>query len=237
MSSGSPSPAPRRRHVIAPDLDRALTAVASRLAGDSGFVLMGGTALAEFYLGHRPSDDLDFFTLDSQAFADAVRDLPSVLEQEFPGARILREHSGPTFARFRLDSSGVAPLEFERIRDSPPRFAPTHTVGGRPVASLLDIAEGKLEAFVSRREGKDAVDLWALQMMAGVPLAAVYPLVYAKDPGLAQFPLSIAVALRAAASSPPLMPPTFVDVTVNQLQEFFAQEYELFIRSGLPPSD
>ena len=51
-----------------------------RLADASYFYLTGGTALAEFYLGHRNSYDLDLFTPEeglilpfSRAFADGLQ--------------------------------------------------------------------------------------------------------------------------------------------------------------------
>jgi hypothetical protein len=45
-------------------------------AHERGFFLTGGAALAGFYLRHRETGDLDFFTIDSGAFvADLVRRL------------------------------------------------------------------------------------------------------------------------------------------------------------------
>lgn len=54
--------------------------------GSRGFYLTGGTALSEFYLQHRYSDDLDFFTRkdeplqdDFQAFTEQIKSLGFVL--------------------------------------------------------------------------------------------------------------------------------------------------------------
>jgi len=50
--------------------DKVLNLLAGRL-GD--FYLTGGTALGRFYLGHRYSDDLDFFVNDYPDFAEKTK--------------------------------------------------------------------------------------------------------------------------------------------------------------------
>ena len=48
--------------LLTPLQRRVLTSFFQKGLGERGFYLTGGTALAEFYLHHRYSDDLDFFT-------------------------------------------------------------------------------------------------------------------------------------------------------------------------------
>ena len=59
------------------------------------FYLTGGTALAAFYLQHRLSEDLDFFTADSAA----VRDVPDAMERlaQALHCRLRVERSLPSF--------------------------------------------------------------------------------------------------------------------------------------------
>jgi len=48
------------------------------------FFLTGGTALAEYYLGHRESHDLDFFTRQEGIMQDFTKNMQSVLGKELP---------------------------------------------------------------------------------------------------------------------------------------------------------
>lgn len=51
-------------HNLLTPLQRAFIQVFSQLPDQQHFYLTGGTALAEYYLGHRLSYDLDFFTVN-----------------------------------------------------------------------------------------------------------------------------------------------------------------------------
>jgi hypothetical protein len=54
---------------------------------ESRFLLTGGAALAGFYLHHRPTLDLDLFTLDPAAFDTGRRALEATVavRQQAPG--------------------------------------------------------------------------------------------------------------------------------------------------------
>jgi hypothetical protein len=49
---------------IITDLQREILTIFSEIHDSKMFYLTGGTALAEFYLGHRKSFDLDIFTTE-----------------------------------------------------------------------------------------------------------------------------------------------------------------------------
>ncbi len=122
------------------------------------FYLTGGTALAEFYLRHRFSDDLDFFTNTAEFPTQAVE---SAVEK-------VRKALGMTEARYRRAydrrmfffpiASGELKIEFTYYP-----FAPIHQPDDREglrVDSLEDIAANKLMALIDRVEPKDFVDLF-----------------------------------------------------------------------------
>jgi hypothetical protein len=89
------------------------------------YYLTGGTALAAYYLGHRYSDDLDFFTRD----AGHLRMGDPLVEQGVRAAGLTIDAYPPRdqpFRRFLLagDTDPVHPLrKCELMLDSPPFFA------------------------------------------------------------------------------------------------------------------
>jgi len=118
----------------------------------TGFVLYGGTALA-LRLGHRKSEDFDFFS--NRAFQ------PNELEGQVPflreGQRIqaapntlvsLIERDGPVQVSF------FGGLSLRRVRNPDSAEGP-----GVLVASLLDIAATKVKVVQDRAEAKDYLDI------------------------------------------------------------------------------
>lgn len=128
-----------------------------------GFVLYGGTALA-LHLGHRVSEDFDFF---------ANRDfLPDALEREIPFLReSQRLQSAPNTLVSLVDRGGPVKVSFfgglslRRIHDP-------ETAGGTGVlvASLLDLAATKVKVVQDRAETKDYIDIARL-LDEGIDLA------------------------------------------------------------------
>ena len=59
---------------------------------ERGFFLTGGAALAGFHLGHRPTDDLDLFTTDDDAFERGRRVLGDVAG-DLGGRLDVRQHA------------------------------------------------------------------------------------------------------------------------------------------------
>jgi hypothetical protein len=120
-----------------------------------GFVLYGGTALA-LRLGHRASEDFDFFA--NEAF------LPAELEARVPflagGERI---QSSPNTLVSLVDRGGPVKVSFfgglplRRVADPEPAED-----NGVLVASLLDLAATKVKVVQDRAEAKDYLDLHRL---------------------------------------------------------------------------
>lgn len=122
-----------------------------RAAIPVGFVLYGGTALA-LRLGHRASEDFDFFS--NRSF------LPADLEAQVPflaGAERLQ--ASPNTLVSRVDRGGPVKVSFfgglplRRIGDPEP------AENGVLVASLLDLAATKVKVVQDRAEAKDYVDV------------------------------------------------------------------------------
>ena len=129
----------------------------------ASFVLYGGTALA-LRLGHRASEDFDFFS--NEAF------LPADLEARVPflaGAE--RMQSSPNTLVSSVEREGPVKVSFfgglplRRVGDPEP------AEGNRVlVASMLDLAATKVKVVQDRAEAKDYLDVSRL-LEEGVDLS------------------------------------------------------------------
>lgn len=119
------------------------------------FYLTGGTALAAFYLHHRLSEDLDFFSegdVGVEEVLDFVKSLPLAREAEYE-----RKYDRKLFL-LRFSESKVIKVEFTTYPF--PRVEKGPVVDGTQVDSLRDILINKLMAVTDRRDAKDYVDLY-----------------------------------------------------------------------------
>lgn len=116
---------------------------------ESGFYLAGGTALA-LQLGHRQSEDLDFFTAAHLLPTNLVSDLAAIGRVE-----VVQEEDRTI--HMVLDGVKVSFLSFPY-----PLAFPTLPCEGIMLADQRDIAAMKLSAVSSRGAKKDFFDLFFL---------------------------------------------------------------------------
>ncbi|GIV20140.1 MAG: hypothetical protein KatS3mg023_1891 [Armatimonadota bacterium] len=129
----------------------------NQLPDSSAFYLTGGTALAEFYLGHRLSYDLDLFTTVAGLIRPFCLFMESAMEQQGFSLRAVRRME--SFTEYEV-ALGHDTLRIHLAYDSPFRFAePAPTPFGL-VNDFQDIVVDKLLAFFGRAEPRDAVDLY-----------------------------------------------------------------------------
>ena len=129
------------------------------------FVLYGGTAIA-LHLGHRNSEDFDFFGDRHFDPRELLSELPFLTR-----ARITQVE--PNTLTAIIDRGGAVKVSFfglpEIPRLSPPRRAPDNHI---QIASLLDLAGTKASVVQVRAEAKDYIDMDALITTAGIGLPA-----------------------------------------------------------------
>lgn len=124
----------------------------------ASFYLRGGTALSAFYIEHRLSKDLDFFT-------DTEEQMPPI---EFLTALIRRLPSVKDIRYERLFDRRIFEVVFKdsdtlkvEFSTYPFKSMEERTKVGRLVVdSLLNIVTGKLFALTDRYDPKDFVDLY-----------------------------------------------------------------------------
>lgn len=116
------------------------------------FVLYGGTALA-LRLGHRISEDFDFFSNEELVPDDLERLVPFLGQSE-------RLQSSPNTLVSSLDRGGTVKISFfgglslRRVQDPEPSEG-----SGILVASILDLAATKVRVVQDRAEAKDYLDV------------------------------------------------------------------------------
>lgn len=139
-----------------------LTLLFERGIGDLGYYFTGGSALAEFYLQHRYSDDLDFFTRSSRSIRADYTDFREILSSQ--NFEILSSDEMDEFVRLFVRSGDErdGPLKLEFARDAKAQLNPSRLLGKIVVDSYEDIAVNKICAILGREppEPKDFVDLF-----------------------------------------------------------------------------
>ncbi|MBU0510581.1 MAG: nucleotidyl transferase AbiEii/AbiGii toxin family protein [Chloroflexi bacterium] len=177
-------------------LQRDLLALFASLPDQQYFYLTGGTALAEFYLGHRLSFDLDFFTSQDGLIQPFSYQLEKACENHGCHVTVVRRFA--TFVQFTVDR-GDESHKIDLALDSPFRFESTvQAEYGGYVNDFADLKVDKLLAYFGRAEPRDAIDLHFLMQIE--PLDVLLELAPQKDPGFDLY--WFAVALNRAKAFP-----------------------------------
>ena len=177
--------------------------------GELGYFLTGGTALSEFYLQHRHSDDLDFFTRRDRDPAKDLRMLRDILISN--GLEITHENLGGDHIRLDVSFADhhTEPLRVDLAREVPAIMAPTQVHGKVLVDSFEDIAVNKTCAIFGRspRDLKDYIDLYFILEESDYSVNYLLNRAAAKDRSLEQEDgiLYFATNLMAVVSFPDLL--------------------------------
>ena len=204
--------------------------------GENPFYLSGGTALSGFYLGHRASDDLDFFTRDRESLRGADRYVEAgaraaalAIERKLPRGDLVQYFlSGDTDPAHPL-------LKIELLFDTEPYFAEPRSFDGVRVDDLLSIAVNKITTIL-RFEPKDYFDIYMIVKSGRHRLEDLIPLAKEKLVGLDE--VTIGAHFRQALALPNLVEYQraymLVPVDLSDLLRFFAEWAERLF-AVLPP--
>ncbi|MBI5122630.1 nucleotidyl transferase AbiEii/AbiGii toxin family protein [Candidatus Roizmanbacteria bacterium] len=122
------------------------------------FYLSGGTALAEFYLHHRLSEDLDFFTQE-ELNIDGLKKFINTVSQKIPVKKIEFQHGYGLYTFFITTKIG----EKHKIDFGQYPFGPIEKLknfNGLLVEGLFDIAVNKAQTIAFRPRLRDFIDLY-----------------------------------------------------------------------------
>jgi hypothetical protein len=193
------------------------------------FFLTGGSALAEFYLHHRHSEDIDLFTLDESAFNTVPVSIPVIAATL--GGSFEERFATVSFRQVFIRIPDLPEIKIDLVRDVGPQFGEHQRFGSLIVDSELNIAVNKVTTLFGRADPKDFVDLYFL-LKRGYDLAELFKLAKEKDLGFTEF--YFAGMLRQAGklrSLPRMVEP----LTVDELGAFFEPLAEDIVRRLKPP--
>jgi hypothetical protein len=179
------------------------------------FFLTGGTALSAFYLQHRYSEDLDLFTLDSEAFNRTPMYLADAAAKI--GASAVSLQTAPQFRRYKIERRGESVI-VDFVREVVPQIEEEKNIfEGIVVDTVTEIISNKICAVVSRAEIKDYIDLYCLNR-AGYPLENYLDFAQRKDAGVSPAMVAYLFSEIKLAKVPDFV---IVSITVAELEEFF----------------
>ncbi len=173
---------------IITNLQREILLISSKIFPTEMFYLTGGTALAEFFLGHRKSYDLDIFTVEKELILTFSHHLEEELRKKF-SSNVTRRFE--TFVEFEVRSQNEI-TKIHLAYDSPFRFeSPIDSDLGIKVNDYKDIITDKLLTFFGRVEPRDAVDLFFI--LKKEDFWELTELASQKDPGFDLYWLAVAL--------------------------------------------
>lgn len=202
-----------------------LDLVFSNRFGKRGFFLTGGTALSGFYLEHRYSDDLDFFTRKQDS-----------LEEDFKAALLLLNNAGFSTVQHSIGADGmvlfVNDMKVEFHRDVPAVMAPSKMLGDIVIDSFEDIAVNKICALPGRPipEPKDFCDIYFILKESKFTLdylltrAKEKEAMFDREEGILMFSTTL-----LGAKNLPRLPRMIKPLNMNDLQTFLVPKAEEII--------
>ncbi len=168
------------------------------------FFLTGGTALAGFYLAHRESQDLDFFSLepfDTLALQTTLQEIAAETEAE-----VTSSHRSQMFNEFFLSNKKEGwTQKIDIVQEQPKRFGEIVSVDSVQVDSLINIATNKILAIFGRLEPKDYIDLYAIITQTELQFDELFELAKQKDTGLSEFYFANTIADVTQFTTLPVM--------------------------------
>jgi len=177
-------------------IQKAFLQAFAQLPDQGQFYLTGGTALAEYYLGHRLSFDLDFFTGVDSLILPMSYQIEHKIQSPSLQVSVIRRFA--SYVEFLITQDNDQ-LKVDLALDSPFRFfPPTLSEQGVLVNNDHDLFVDKLLAYFGRAEPRDAIDLHIILQQESLPL--LLERASQKDPGFDLY--WFAIALERSAGFP-----------------------------------
>ena len=145
-------------HILSKNQQNILNIISKDKIICDNFYLTGGSALAEFYLQHRLSEDLDFFSENEFE----VQGILTFLEKIKKQAKIKKVEYQQSFNRnlFFLDLVDGDRIKMEFTYFPFERIEKKKRVGDLYIDSLLDIVVNKVFIIYQKPRSRDFIDLY-----------------------------------------------------------------------------
>lgn len=132
------------------------------------FYLTGGTALASWYLHHRESYDLDFFSENRFDYDRLIRWFRQHESDINPSAMIFDEDWGFLEVKIRYSDNERLKVDFNHYPAQ--RVKKGMSWKGLTIDSIYDIAVNKLQTIFERPRTRDYVDLYCILQRSTIVL-------------------------------------------------------------------
>lgn len=207
---------------ILTNLQKKILLLYSEIPDREAFYLTGGTALSAFFLEHRRSNDLDFFTDVEELVMPFAQRLEESLKKEALKVERLRgfrsfmelsvsSENDSTVIHFALDS----PFRFEQPSD-------IKEIPGVKIDSLIDMATNKLLALFGRAELRDFLDIYFL-VRDHYTKDELIEKSARKDPGFDLYWLGVAIErINEFSEDSPDLHLLMRPCTIRELQQFYS---------------
>ena len=186
-------------------------------AREKSFFLTGGGALVGFYLGHRETEDLDFFSPPGTDLERADRAIGAAASA--CGAAVRSERIEPDFKRVQVrrgDESTLVDLVVDR---APMVDSIKREIDGIRVDTLREIAANNICTLVDRNETKDLRDMRELLKQDGIALRSALDDAAIKEGGADAGTLAWVLESFAPSGSEPTDLQDFRKELARQLRE------------------
>ena len=123
---------------------------------ENEFYLTGGTCLSRFYIEKRYSDDLDFFTNNSQRYSFAIKNIKLALQAKFS---LSVEVETKDFTRFKINDL----LQIDFVNDIAFRYKNVVVNDNNYIIDNIEnILSNKITAIIGRDNPKDVFDIYLI---------------------------------------------------------------------------
>ena len=146
--------------ILTLEQDRFLKLIGRRKKFTERFYLTGGTALSAFYLHHRYSEDLDFFTEDDVEPLEITSFIRSLKRDLKYRAAEHHRTLNRNLVFLSFPRRVTLKVEFTTFLGSP--IEPRRRIQGLEVDSLLDIAVNKAFTIAQNARTRDFIDLYLI---------------------------------------------------------------------------
>lgn len=193
------------------------------------FFLTGGSALGVFYLQHRLSFDLDFFTTDESLDWHVLDNELQAISRAM-SASISSVTSSPTFRRYELTRNSEREVLDFVIEFAPQIDREKNSIGNLRVDTLREIMVNKICTLIGRCEVKDVVDLFFLEKR-GFRVAEYFEEAKQKEGGLDPAMLSYILSEFQLDRVPDYL---LEPLSVEELRAYAASLQQIFAGMAYP---
>ncbi len=192
---------------------------------NNNFYLCGGTALSEFYLKHRYSEDFDFHTSKERVIPETVKKIEETFNKN--KIRYEKKRSFETFTELFV-TFGEENIKIDLAIDAPYRLKPTVFNDEYKIfiENITDLCCNKLSTLFDRSEPKDFIDIYFIDKEI-MRIDALIELTKKKHIGFDEYWLARAMyRVKDIEGLPKMIKP----VKLDELKDFFMKKSEMLLK-------